>query len=226
MFLWSILCITVSLLVLLVTFNRKLPLAMARTIWAPVILLILSSKTVTTGQENIEKGKSYILISNHLSYLDIPSLFKVIPLNLHFIAKQELKKAPFLGWYMRATGMIFINRGNNVEARQSLKDAGELIAKGKTVLIFPEGTVSESGEIMRFKKGGFNLALESKVEILPISIKGTNNIWPTNTNTRFRKGTVSVNIGKPISLKDYTYNQLNGLMVEVKNEVSRLQSLT
>lgn len=223
MILWTILCISVSLIVLLVTFNNKLMLAMARTIWAPGILFLLSSKVVVSGVENIVKGKPYVLMSNHLSYLDIPSLFKVLPNNLHFVAKKSLKKIPFLGWYMRATGMIFIDRGNHSEAQKSLTEAADLINKGKTVLIFPEGTVSPDGEVKRFKKGGFNLALQSGVEILPISIKGTNTIWPIDSNTKFKKGIITVNIGVPLSLEGSDYNQLNDIMVKVKNKVSELQ---
>ena len=115
MILWTILCISTSLVVLLVTFSRKMPLVMARTIWSPGILFIAGGKTKINGLENIEKTKTYIVMANHSSYLDIPTLFRILPLNLHFIAKKELKKVPFLGWYMMATGMIFINRGNNKE---------------------------------------------------------------------------------------------------------------
>lgn len=226
MVLWTVLCISTSLVVLLVTFSRKMPLVMARGIWAPGILFLASAKTKITGLENIEKGKTYIVFANHSSYLDIPLLFRVLPLNLHFIAKKELKKVPFLGWYMMATGMIFINRGNGKEASQSLKDAAQLIRDGKTVLIFPEGTVSEDGVIKRFKKGGFNIALEAGVEILPVSLKGANVVWPSDSNTSFTKGIVSVNIGKPISLDNYSSQDLNDLTLKVQGEVERLQSLS
>lgn len=225
MILWTIVCISTSLVVLLVTFSRKMPLVMARGIWSPGILFLASAKTKISGMENIVEGKTYIVAANHSSYLDIPIAFRVLPLNLHFIAKKELKKVPFLGWYMMATGMIFINRSNNRESSQSLKDAAKLIHDGKTVLIFPEGTVSQDGQIKRFKKGGFHLALEAGVEILPISLKGTNEVWPTDSNTNFKKGIVTVNIGKPISLENYSYNQLNDLTKEVEVEVERLKQL-
>ena len=226
MILWTVIWITLSLVLIVLTFNRKLPLVMARRIWAPGILTILSSRTRVYGKENIEVGKSYVLMSNHLSYLDIPTLFKVIPLNIYFIAKKELRKTLFIGWYMRATEMIFIDRNDKNEAQKSLTEAAQLIAKGKTVLIFPEGTLSPDGEIQRFKKGGFKLALEAGVEILPIAINGTNEVWSANSITKFKSGTISVSIGKPISLADQNYNDLNELMLTVKSKVESLRNDT
>jgi 1-acyl-sn-glycerol-3-phosphate acyltransferase len=223
MVLWTILCISTSLVVLLITFSRKIPLIMARTLWSPGILFILGAKTKVTGLENINKSKTYVVMVNHSSYLDIPTLFRILPLNLHFIAKKELKKVPFLGWYMMATGMIFVNRGNSKEARQSIVDAAELIKDGKTVLIFPEGTVSKSGEIMRFKKGGFHLTHQSGVEILPVSLKGTNAIWPSDSNTNFKRGIIEINIGKPIVTSTYGVGDLNNLLDEVKVTIEGLK---
>ena len=195
---------------------------MARTVWSPVILWLAKTKTEITGLENIEAGKTYIVACNHLSYLDIPTLFRVLPLNLHFIGKHQLKKTPFIGWYMQATGMIFINRGNNRAASKSLDEAALLIKNGKTVLIFPEGTVSEDKIIKKFKKGGFSLAVKSEVEILPVSLKGTSDVWPTNTNTKFNRGTVKINIGKPIPSINC---DLNNLTKDTQQKIETLQKL-
>lgn len=222
MVIWSILCISTSLIVLVLTFSRKMPLIMARTIWSPGILWLAKAKTEVTGLEHIDKSKTYIIVSNHLSYLDIPTLFRILPLNLHFIGKHQLKKTPFIGWYMQATGMIFINRDNKRAASKSLDEAALLIKNGKTVLIFPEGTVSEDKVMKKFKKGGFSLALKSGVDILPISLKGTSVVWPTDTNTKFNRGTIKVNIGKPISVKDFELNELTKTSQDV---VEALQNL-
>ncbi len=217
---WSVFCITMSLIVLLLTFNREYPLMMARTWWAPGILFILGVKPKIKGFEHIDKSKTYIIVANHASYLDIPTLFKSIPLNIHFIAKKELKKVPFLGWYMWVTNMIFIDRKNTKEAKKSLDDACELIRKGKTVLIFPEGTVSADGEIKRFKKGGFHLAMQAGVAILPVAHKGTNVVWPTDSNTGFKKHLVNVNIGPPIKVD--SFNNINDLTTYVKSVITNL----
>jgi len=222
MVIWSMLCISTSLIVLLLTFSKKTPLIMARTVWSPVILWLAKTKTEFNGLEHIDKNKTYIVVCNHLSYLDIPTLFRVLPLNLHFIGKHQLKKAPFIGWYMRATGMIFINRENTRAASKSLDEAALLIKNGKTVLIFPEGTVSETKIIKKFKKGGFSLAQKSGVDILPVSLKGTSDIWPTNTNTKFNRGTVKINIGQPISVGQIDINDLTKSTQKVVEELQKL----
>ncbi len=217
---WSVFCISLSLIVLLFTFNRKYPLMMARTWWAPGILFVLGVKPKVKGIEHIDKSKTYIIVANHSSYLDIPTLFKTLPFNIHFIAKKELKKVPFLGWYMWATDMIFIDRKNTKEAKKSLDDACELIKKGKSVLIFPEGTVSEDGSIKRFKKGGFHIAKQAGVEILPVAHKGTNLVWPTDSNIRFKKHSINVNIGQPINVN--AFKSVDDLAVYVKSVIEEL----
>lgn len=219
---WSFLCIVISMLLLVLTFTRSMPIKMARTIWAPGVFFIFGSKLKVSGLENIERGKTYIIMANHLSYLDIPSMFRALPLDLYFIAKKELKKTPFLGWYMMAVGMIFIDRKDPRKAQQSLKDAAEYIQGGKNVLIFPEGTISVSGETMKFKKGGFHLALESGVEILPVALNGTNKIWPGDSNTNLKRGQVQVTVGKPISVKNFLKKDLSKLITEVQEKVEVL----
>jgi 1-acyl-sn-glycerol-3-phosphate acyltransferase len=219
---WSVFCITLSLVVLLFTFNRKYPLKMARSWWAPGVLNVIGVKPIINGQAHINLAETYIIVANHSSYLDIPTLFNIIPINVHFIAKKELKKVPFLGWYMWATDMIFIDRKNTKKAKKSLEDASELIRKGKTVLIFPEGTVSEDGKIKTFKKGGFYLAKQSGVNILPIAHKGTDIVWPSGTNTKFKKHPVSVNIGEPIEVNNF--ESVNELAAHTKKIIEQLHS--
>jgi 1-acyl-sn-glycerol-3-phosphate acyltransferase len=219
---WSIICISLSLIVLLFTFNRKYPLKMARTWWAPGVLNIIGAKPVISGQANISPSETYIIVANHSSYLDIPTLFKTIPLNVHFIAKKELKKVPFLGWYMWATDMIFIDRKNTKKAKKSLEDACELIRNGKTVLIFPEGTVSQGGKIKKFKKGAFHLAKQSGVNILPIAHKGTDVVWPEKSNITFKNHPVHVKIGQPIQINDY--KNVDELATHTKQVIEQLHS--
>ena len=194
MAIWSILCISSSMIVLLFTFNRAIPVKMARILWAPGALKLAGVKNITiTGAENIDTSKTYVVIANHQSYLDIPLLFKTIPINLYFVAKKQLKSVPFLGWYMMATGMIFVDRKNRDKAVASLNAAGEQIKNGKSILMFPEGTRTKDGSLGGFKSGAFHLAKKANVDILPVKIKGTRGIWSTNSS-KLKPGDVSVTI--------------------------------
>jgi len=171
--------------------------------WARVFLIIIGARVKTEGKENITKGLNYLVIANHSSYADIATLFKALPFHLNFIGKSELKKVPFLGWYMKMSGMIFIDRKNARKSKASLTEATDVLVSGKSVVIFPEGTTSISGEIAQFKKGGMVLATDSEATILPIRIDGTARLWPSNNNLNMRSSKVLVTVGKPISFDEY-----------------------
>ena len=221
--LWSALMISSSLILMIVTFNRKVPVIMARTMWSPGILWGAGVKNVqVSGIENIDKKKSYIFVSNHQSNLDIPSIIRSVPVNLYFIAKKELKWMPFLGQYVWATGMIFIDRSNRKKAIQSLDKAGKLIKKGKSILAFPEGTRSLDGKLQRFKKGPFMLAIQHEIEIIPIAVEDTYKVLPSKS-WRFTPHTVKVSVGKPVhSPKDK--KEVAGLIDKVSGEIKGMMN--
>ncbi len=196
--LWSGVIIFSSLVVMILTFNRKTPVIMARTVWSPGIIWGSGMKDIIVkGLENIDKDKSYIFVSNHQSLLDIPSIIYTVPVNFYFIVKKEIKKTPLLGWYVSGTGMIFIDRKNKKKAIESLHRAGKLITNGKSVLAFPEGTRSEDGKLIKFKKGLFMLAIQHGIEVVPIAVDGTHRVLPSNS-WKFTPQQVIVNVGKPI----------------------------
>lgn len=202
--LWSLFSILCALIVIAFTFNRKIPVIMARKLWAPPAIFIVGGRIQKPeGIENINKKVDYLVMANHSSYLDIPMLFRSLPINLYFIGKKELKKVPFLGWYMKLCGMIFIDRQNPKKARQSLADAVTLIKKGGNVVIFPEGTTSSDGKLAPFKKGGFVMAHDCQNPILPVKIEGTFDVWPSDSNMSLKRGKVKIKVGEPIPYEDY-----------------------
>lgn len=190
--------------------------------WAPLALFIMGARLRIEGLDNIKKGQHYVIMANHTSYLDIPVLFRALPMTIHFIGKKELKKVPMLGWYMALSGMIFIDRENAKKARLSILKATKLVRQGYNVVIFPEGTTSETGKIAPFKKGGFVLAQGSQAPILPVRIKGSGIVWPSTSMMNLKSHEVVIQIGKPVPYEEYKDLPLTVNMKEMWDIINRL----
>jgi len=219
---WSAFAITLSAVVALVTFSPKLSVAMARWFWSPVILFFAGAKVKMVNHNSVLNALNpSIVVANHSSFLDIPILFNTVPFNVHFVAKKELKKMPFVGWYMMLTRMIFIDRSNRSKSYESLRKAGQLIRKGKSVITFPEGSRSEDSSIAMFKQGTFQLALEAQVPIVPVRIQGAGRVWPTKGFKLF-PGEVNVIFGEPIFPEYYKNLKAKELAKYVQGKVEGL----
>lgn len=129
------------------------------------------------GRENAIKGKTYIIISNHQSLLDI-LLLNCLRYRYKWISKIELTKVPVIGWYLKMADYIVINRGNEESKIEMLEKSYTFLKKGISIMIFPEGTRSLDNEIGFFKRGAFQLALQANLPLLPVLIDGTGGILP------------------------------------------------
>lgn len=132
-----------------------------------------------SGKENIRKGQTYIIVSNHQSAFDIVLLYR---LWMHFkwVAKRELFRIPFIGWNLWLNRHIVIDRASVRGAKKMLLEAQRHLDMGSSVLIFPEGTRSADGVVKRFKDGAFALAKKTGVPILPVVINGSREVFPKN----------------------------------------------
>jgi 1-acyl-sn-glycerol-3-phosphate acyltransferase len=135
---------------------------------------------VVAPEGGIPEGP-WIAMSNHESLYDIPVLFRVLPQSLRMVAKVELFRVPIWGRAMSSAGFVAIDRNNRSKAFRSLAEAKRRLESGINVWIAPEGTRSRTGELLPFKKGGFMLAKDIGVPILPISIRGTRDVLPAKT---------------------------------------------
>ena len=166
------------------------------------ILLFLSGVTVEIkGTENLLQDGPQILASNHQGAFDILALQAFIPMQFRWVAKKSLFKIPIVGWSMSLAGYIGIERERASSAYKSIEAAAERIKNGTSVLIFPEGTRSNTGELLPFKRGGFLLATKSGVTVVPVSIQGTADIMKKKS-ILIRPGIVKVVIEKPIPVLD------------------------
>ena len=132
--LWSAFWISCALVLLILTLNPDVPLAMARRFWGPGLLWGARARVAVEPLPDVDWKQPHIFVMNHQSMIDIVAAFVAIPVNIRFVAKQVLKYVPFLGWYMWATGMIFVDRGNRERALKSLDLAGQRIRGGANIL--------------------------------------------------------------------------------------------
>ena len=171
----SILLFPVAVLIWLVTvlFDRRLVLLHRFTcFWASLYTWLNPLWPVTiTGRENIRPGTTYVLAANHLSLLDILVLFRLFK-DFKWVSKAEIFKVPLIGWNMSMNRYIRLQRGQRDSVVQMMKQAQQTLESGSSIMMFPEGTRSKSGELQRFKTGAFELALATGVPVVPIVISG------------------------------------------------------
>jgi len=187
-------------------------------IWAKGILFGSRIKITTKGFANIDPSGFYICMSNHSSNFDIPVLLAFLPVQFRWLIKKELYKIPLFGFTLKRAGYIRIDRSNRHSAIKSIKEAAAIVRNGVSLMIFPEGTRSKDGNLQSFKKGGFVLAVESGVPILPIIIHGTYGIMPKK-QIRIVPGNVILEICPPVEVSDYTMETKDELLENVRNIV-------
>jgi len=194
---WTAVWVTVALTVSLVTRSRKAGLFLARHVWGPGCLRGGFARLTVEGCERVASGGPFFFVANHQSWMDVPALFAALPLPVLFVAKQELSRVPFLGRYVAAMGMVFIDRSHRQESARSVGQATGRLRQGWSVVSFPEGTRSRDGRVQRFKTATFAAAIEAGAPVVPVALEGPGEVLPPD-GFRPRPGPIRVLIGEPI----------------------------
>lgn len=183
------------------------------------ILIISGVRVKVTGLENIDRKSVYVFASNHSSQLDITALQWGVPNRLSMIFKKELARIPFFGWQLYLGPYVVIDRKDPKAAMNSLTEAKKVMDNKKiSVLVFPEGTRSETGEVQSFKRGAFYLAAHSGYPIVPITINGTKNVLPKGT-FKLKSGTIYLHFDKPIPTDSINSKQDEIALMEKVREI-------
>jgi 1-acyl-sn-glycerol-3-phosphate acyltransferase len=175
--------------------NRYFGHACARA-WSWLILATTGVQVRVEGLEHLTPRRTYIFVSNHQSIYDIPIVFWSLPYQLRIIAKESLARFPFLGWHLRRTGHMFVDRANPNRAAIFARWS-QLVAQGLSLIIFPEGTRSRDGSVGRFKAGSFLLAIEAGLPVVPLAIEGSRYVMRKG-RLRTCPGHVALRVHRPI----------------------------
>jgi 1-acyl-sn-glycerol-3-phosphate acyltransferase len=173
-----------------------------------------------TGREHVP-ASAVVFCSNHESNVDPAVLFEALHPQLHVLYKAELHRFPLMGWVFDVGGFVAVDRGDREKALASISRGAQSLRSGNCFLIFPEGTRSRTGSLLPFKKGGFVMAIEAQVPIVPVAVQGG--------RAAMRKGSavvhpvsVSVRIGTPVPTAGLTLADRETLIRRVRGDVQQL----
>lgn len=212
--LFGILAITLSLFI-----NQKTRSYICGVSWAKINTILTPAIIKIHGKEHVNNKQSYVIVANHLSTYDILAFYGWLGIDFKWVMKKEIKKYPGVGFGSNALGHIFIDRSSTTEALKSINAAKEKIKNGTSVLFFPEGTRSKTRELLPFKKGAFRLALDLGLPILPVTINGTDKVFPADTWNIF-PGKVDIIIHSPIDISAYHEGDIQQLIMDTREAIS------
>ncbi|MFH1759641.1 MAG: lysophospholipid acyltransferase family protein [bacterium] len=166
--------------------------------WAELVLWLFNIRQKVHGRENINPETRYVIMANHSSMLDIPILYKALPIKISFMAKRELFWIPFFGWGMKLVGHVPVHRSN---PRKALRQIEAFTRNPKylshNIIFFPEGTRTLDGNLLEFKAGGFRYSQKFNLPVLPITISGAFKVASKNAKYVL-PGDINIYIHKPV----------------------------
>ena len=188
-------------------------------LWSRLCCAIAPLNVIIKGQKNYSRNKSYVIVANHQSMADIPVLHGHLGLKIKWIMKKELGKIPIFGYAALQLGCIYVDRANHNAAIQSIQDAKKKLSRKASVLFFAEGTRSRDGKVMPFKKGAFIFAHDTDLPILPVTIKNSFNILPSDT-LDLTPGTIEIIVHPPIYILDHHMDHLDKAIESIRQTIS------
>jgi 1-acyl-sn-glycerol-3-phosphate acyltransferase len=179
-------------------------------IWSWIFSKLTFIRYEFYGRENFRKGQSYIYVSNHTSFLDLPGIRMVIPGQFRPLAKKELKKIPVFGWIAQAATVI-VDRSSSQSRKKSMDKLKHLLKSGMSILIFVEGTQNRTKEVLQpFHDGAFRIAIDTQQPLLPIVVIGAGQLMPPST-INVRPGLIRIYVAPEISTSGLTHADIPAL---------------
>ncbi|GAB4221425.1 MAG: hypothetical protein Kow00102_17370 [Spirochaetota bacterium] len=194
-------------------------------LWAWTMLIVTGVRVHIKGRETIKEGMQYVIISNHQSQYDILALVTSLKIQFRWVIKKELLYVPLFGWALYAAKNVFIDRSNREKAIASINKAVNRLPQGVSLLVFAEGTRSKDGTLQKIKKGGFTIAIERQMPILPVVVKGSRAILPKGSLI-FHSGNIEVVVCDPIPADQYTHETIEDLINKTHNVIEHELSVS
>jgi 1-acyl-sn-glycerol-3-phosphate acyltransferase len=187
--------------------------------WAKAACLAVPLNVKIIGEENFSTEKSYIIVANHQSVADIIILQAHLKLIIKWVMKKELESIPLFGFACKKLGCIYVDRFNHASALASMQRAEKKLADNSSVIFFPEGTRTRDGKLLDFKKGAFRFAMATGIPILPVTIKDSIKILPTDS-LDVSPGLATLVVHPPINMENRSIEELDEILSTTKKAIA------
>ncbi len=191
--------------------------------WGATLLRITLSPVRVVGAENFRKAPVAVYAANHLSYMDTPVVLGKLPFQFRILARHDLFKLPFIGWYLQRSGQIPVDSTSLRSALASLNRGVKALQAGMPLVIFPEGGRSPDGQLQPFLSGPAFMAIRAQVPIVPMALIGTHELMPMHTY-HLQPRPLLLIVGEPIPTLGYTSKMADELTQRVYNAISRMHA--
>jgi len=201
----------------LLTGNENMIYAPVR-VFVRLGLALVGVKVEVTGRDLLDPAQAYIFTPNHQSLIEVPLFVTYLGRNPGYLAKKEVFKYPIFGYGIGLMGVVPVDRSNSPSAVESAKVATEMLRRGKSYVVYPEGTRSPDGRLLPFKKGAFMMAIEAGVAVVPVTVSGATRIMP-KAKIEVHPSTVRLTIHHPIPTAGYARDNVTELVSRTRQQV-------
>jgi 1-acyl-sn-glycerol-3-phosphate acyltransferase len=188
--------------------------------WARASVAVSGAKITVLNPERLT-GQTAVYVSNHLAYMDTPVIFSALPFQFRIVARHDLWKLPFIGWWLGRSGQVPVDVSNPRASIASLASAARTLKGGMPLFIFPEGRRTETGHPDKFMPGPAFMAIRAQVPLVPMALIGTHELLPIHS-TAFHPVPVIVAVGEPIETRGMKMAQVEALTARLEEEIATL----
>ena len=191
--------------------------------WARTLLAIAGISVRVLHPERLERGRSFVIVSNHESFCDILVLLANLPMQVRFLAKRSVFRVPVLGWSIAAAGFVPVDREDRSRGTETVDAALRRLSGGRSLVIFPEETRTRTGDLLPFKRGAAHLALKSGLPVLPVALAGTYRVLKRGSFV-ITPGVVAMAVGEPIEVAGQTLRERETVTRAARDRVQALRA--
>ena len=191
-------------------------------VWAKLCVTISFAKLTVQGAENLRKCPVAVYAGNHTSYMDTPVIFSALPFQFRILAKKDLWKMAFIGWYLNRSGQIAVDGETPRGGHASLAAGVRALRSGMPLFVFPEGSRTPDGALKDFMSGAAYLALRAQVPLVPVALSGVFDLLPMHTHHVYSEGGLILSVGEPIDTAGMTIRQTPELNDRLRAAIEEL----